>query len=269
MSEQSVIEQTTIPHTVESLVHDFQRLGLQAGMNIIVHSSLSSLGFVSGGAVAVVQALMQVITERGTIVMPTHSGDLSDPGTWSNPPVPKEWRDVIRDTMPAFHPAYTPTRGMGQIVEVFRSFPDVVRSYHPSVSFAAWGKHAAWITNDHPLDNPMGEGSALAKLYELDGSILLIGVGHDSNTSLHLAEYRQKKQNKTTESAPALLDGHRKWVTFESIEYETELFPQIGADFEIEHDYRRKKIGNAEVRVLSQKKIVDFAVAWLDKKKQG
>jgi aminoglycoside 3-N-acetyltransferase len=266
MSEQTVIEQTFIPHTVESLAQGFQEIGLQAGMNIIVHSSLRSLGFVSGGAVAVVQALMQVITEQGTIIMPTHSGDLSDPETWENPAVPKEWWTIIRDTMPGFHPKYTPTRGMGKIVEVFRSFPEVVRSYHPSVSFAAWGKHANWIINDQPLHYPMGENSPLAKLYALEGLVLLIGVGHDSNTSLHLAEYRQKKKKKTTESAPILKDNQREWITFENIEFETELFSEIGREFEAEHDIRHR-VGNAEVRLLSQKQIVDFAVEWLNKKK--
>ncbi|MCH5583678.1 AAC(3) family N-acetyltransferase [Shimazuella sp. AN120528] len=266
MSEKDVIEMTTTPHTIDSLAHDFRKLGLQRGMNIIVHSSLSSIGYVSGGAVAVVQALMQVITEQGTIVMPTHSGDLSDPKDWSNPPVPKDWRPLIRDTMPAFHPAYTSTRGMGQIVEVFRTFPEVLRSYHPSVSFAAWGKHASFIIQDHPLDNPMGEGSPLAKLYDLDGSILLIGVDHDSNSSLHLAEYRQTQQNKTTESASILWDGQRQWVTFESIDYQTELFPQVGAEFEVKHGVIQGKVGKAEVRLISQKKMVDFAAEWLNKR---
>jgi aminoglycoside 3-N-acetyltransferase len=194
MSESFTIQNKVKLNTVDSLVPDFKRLGLEKGMNIIVHSSLSSLGYVSGGAVAVVQALMRVITDQGTIVMPTHTTDNTDPSMWEKPPVPKDWWPIIRETMPAFHPSYTPTRGMGKIVEVFRTFPNVLRSNHPIVSFAAWGQHASRITAEHSLDNPMGEGSPLARLYELNGSILLIGVGYDSNSSFHLAEYRQNKQ---------------------------------------------------------------------------
>jgi aminoglycoside 3-N-acetyltransferase len=77
------------PHTVDSLAAEFRRLGLKEGMTVIVHSSLSSLGFVCGGPVAVVQALMKVVTEEGTLVMPAFSPDYSDPSRWDNPPVPE------------------------------------------------------------------------------------------------------------------------------------------------------------------------------------
>jgi aminoglycoside 3-N-acetyltransferase len=267
MSEQAIIQHTKNLHTVYWLIQEFEQLGLQKGMNIIVHSSLSSIGYVSGGAVAVVQALMNTITSSGTIVMPTHTGDNSDPSLWENPPVPQEWWPIMRETMPAFHPSYTPTRGMGKIVEVFRTFPDVYRSNHPTCSFAAWGKHAKWITQDHPLDYSMGEGSPLVKLYDLDGSILLLGVGYDSNSSLHLAENRQKRLVKNSESAAIQQNGKREWVTIENIEYQTEVFPQIGSDYESNKKVIHGKVGNAEVRLISQVDLVDFAVEWLNQNK--
>jgi aminoglycoside 3-N-acetyltransferase len=267
MSEQATILHTKKLHTVHSLIQDFKQLGLQKGMHVIVHSSLSSIGYVSGGAVAVVQALMQVITDQGTIVMPTHTSDNSDPSLWGNPPVPEEWWPIMRQTMPAFHPAYTPTRGMGKIVEVFRTFPDVFRSNHPTYSFAAWGKHAKRITQRHPLDYPMGEDSPLAKLYETDGSILLLGVGYDSNSSLHLAEYRQKQLVDNNESAAIQRNEEREWVTFENIEYQTERFSQIGSDYESNRKVFIGNVGNAEVRLISQVDLVDFAVDWLNQNK--
>lgn len=66
------IEQNTVyPKTRGSLAEDFRNLGLKKGMTVIVHSSLKSLGWVVGGPIAVVQALMDVLSEEGTLVMPT------------------------------------------------------------------------------------------------------------------------------------------------------------------------------------------------------
>ena len=62
----------------------------------MVHSSLSKLGYVCGGEVAVVEALIDVVGEDGTIVMPTHSADYTDPIFWGEPAVPKEWFEDIR-----------------------------------------------------------------------------------------------------------------------------------------------------------------------------
>ena len=99
------------PATIASLRDDLLALGVRPGMVLLVHSSLSALGWVSGGPVAVVLALEAALGEAGTLVMPTHSGDLSDPAAWRNPPVPEAWWAVIRDTMPAYDPGLTPARG--------------------------------------------------------------------------------------------------------------------------------------------------------------
>lgn len=99
MSEADATARSPAPRTRDSLTADVRPLGLEAGMTVLVHSSLSSLGWVNGGPVAVVQALMDVITADGTIVMPSHAG-LSGPAVWENPPVPESWWQVIRDTMP-------------------------------------------------------------------------------------------------------------------------------------------------------------------------
>ncbi len=264
MSESTTIEKTIQLNTTESLKNDFQQLGVRAGMNLIVHSSLSSIGYVSGGAVAVVKALMQVITEEGTIVMPTHTSNNSDPSGWGNPPVPEEWWPIMRETMPAFHPNYTPTRGMGQIVEVFRTMPQVYRSEHPTYSFAAWGKFAKWMTENQPIDNPMGEGSPLTKMYDLASYILLLGVDYDSSTSMHLAEYRQKQINTMQEGAAMERNGQREWKVYQNIEFVTELFPRIGLDFEAENEILRGKVGMSECRLISQKDCVDFTIQWLN-----
>lgn len=80
MGEKELIDRTPEPRTRRSLVAELRPLGLGPGTVVVVHSSLSSLGWVCGGSVAVVQALMAALTESGTLVMPTHSADYSDPG---------------------------------------------------------------------------------------------------------------------------------------------------------------------------------------------
>lgn len=126
MSEAETISKTRSPRTRETLTQDLFKAGLTPGITVIVHSSLSCLGWVCGGAVTVVQALMDVVTLEGTLVMPTHSTDYSDPLPWQNPPVPCEWWQIIRDTMPAYDARITPTRKMGKIVEVFRTCENVL-----------------------------------------------------------------------------------------------------------------------------------------------
>lgn len=269
MSEADTIDfSQPAPVTVKSMMRDLQGAGLGAGQTVLVHSSLSKLGWVAGGAVAVVQALMAVLTPDGTLMMPTHSAANTDPRYWRNPPVPESWWQVIRDETPAYDPAITPTREMGIIAETFRKFPGVHRSAHPSVSFAAWGKYAEALTVNHQLEAFLGEGSPLSRLYDLDGHVLLMGVGHGNNTSLHLAEYRAKLDNRRTErqGAAVFVDGERQWVEYDLvIDISDHDFDDLGADYERSIDYAPGRIGVAELRLLRQRPLIDYAVTWMER----
>ena len=157
MPEGQVVQKTETLATVESLQADFEALGIEKGMVLLVHSSLSAIGWVCGGAVAVIIALQEVLGDTGTLVMPAHSTDLSDPSQWENPPVPESWWQIIRETMPAYDPDLTPTRSMGKIAETFRKQSGVLRSAHPQSSFCARGPQASDIINNHALAYGMGE----------------------------------------------------------------------------------------------------------------
>ncbi|MFE8697763.1 aminoglycoside N(3)-acetyltransferase [Cytobacillus sp. FJAT-53684] len=263
MREEDVIKQLKSPHTRLSLYKDFKNLGVEKGMVVIIHSSLSAFGWVCGGAIAVVQALMDTVGSEGTIVMPTQTADISDPSEWQMPPVPKDWWPIIRDHMPAYDPQITPTRGMGKIVEVFRTFPGVKRSSHPMYSFAAWGKEADYILSEQPLEEGFGSKSPLAKIYELDGHILLLGAGHDSNTSLHFAEHAIPNREKVKKGTAIMENDKRVWKTYEEIVYDSDSFEELGKEFEKVYTVKCTAIGSATCKLMKQRPIIDFAREWL------
>ena len=268
MSEKEIIEKTNKPQTVKTLVKDLRNIGVSGGMTLLVHSSLSSIGWVCGGAVAVILALEEVLEKEGTLIMPAHSGDLSDPAKWENPPVPIYWCEEIRKTMPVFDPMLTPTRGVGVIPEVFRKQKGVIRSNHPQVSFAARGKNAEYITGEHSLEYAFGEKSPLAKIYELNGYILLLGAGHINNTSLHLAEYRVDYPSKSEETSglPLMVSGSREWVDIVDIKSYTDDFEDIGSAFFRSSgiSVMQAEIGQARSQFFRQRDLVDFTVKWME-----
>ncbi len=259
------------PLTMSSLTAQLTALGVEPGMTLMVHSSMSSLGYVIGGAPAVILALESALGPEGTLVMPTHSGDLTDPAGWSDPAVPEAWHDTIRANMPAFRPDLTPTRWMGVIPETFRKQEGTLRSYHPFVSESARGPNAAFITSDHGLSMSQGEHSPLARLYDVGAYVLLIGVGYNRNTSFHLAEYRCKYAplKGCTRGGPMPTDdGGSRWVTYDDIYWYDADFPAIGYAFEDAGNVRVGRVGNAECRLFSQPSLIDFAVQWMDENRQ-
>jgi aminoglycoside 3-N-acetyltransferase len=262
-SEKSLIESTPEPRTRATLAADLRTLGLRPGNTVLLHSSLRSIGWVAGGPVAVIQALLDVLGEDGTLVMPTHTGGNTDPAGWSWPAVPAHWHETIRESMPAFEPAITPTRGMGAIPEVFRTWPGVIRSNHPTVSFAAWGARANDVTANHGLDNSLGETSPLARLYEMGAHVLLIGVGYDRNTAFHLAEYHVPGKPRIQAGSAIVSNGQRIWAEYADIEFHDEPFPEIGAAFETTGAVITCTVGSAESRLFSLPAAVDFAHQWM------
>lgn len=153
--------------TEADLRRELRALGLGAGDEVVVHCSLSSVGWVEGGADAVVDALAGAVGEEGTVVVPTFTASHA-----------KER---------PFDPAETPSQ-TGAVTEALRTRPDAVRSEHPTHSVAALGPAAEVLTADHPLDGSLGPDSPLARLARRGGRILLVGVGHDRNSTLHVAE---------------------------------------------------------------------------------
>lgn len=272
MSEEDAVRATPgMPASVQSIRDDLAALGVAPGMVLLVHSSLSSLGWVCGGPVAVILALEEALGPEGTLVMPAHSGDLSEPSYWKAPPVPETWWPTIRQTMPAYDVRMTPTRGIGAIPECFRNQEGTRRSFHPSDSFAARGPHAEMIVGGHTLEFSMGDGSPLARIYDLDGWILLLGTNFQCATSLHLAEYRAKypKKRQVKRGSPIVLEGTRKWVEYQDFDWDDSDFAAIGTSYvEKSGLVRSGRVANGMAQLMPQRPFIDYAVGWMEKNRR-
>ena len=266
MSESELIGRTTTPATTATLLRDLRAMGITRGDVLVVHSSLRSLGWVAGGAAAVVDALLEAVGPEGTVSMPSQSGDWSDPERWANPPVPEQWWAEILQGRPAYDPYATPLRQMGAVAENFLVRRSTLRSAHPLHSQMANGMHAAWIIERHPLDDSFGDGSPLGRLYELDAKVLLIGVGHDSNTSLHLAEARARWKGKTAieHRSKVEVDGAPTVVTWSEPEIHADDFERLGDELDASGLVQMGRLALATCRLARQRAIVDASIPWFE-----
>lgn len=253
--------------TVESLAGDLRALGLAAGQVVLVHASMRRIGPVQGGASAVVDSIRRVVGGSGTLVTPAITADNSDSSRahlarirgMSGAQVAR-----FRASMPPFDPATTPSTGMGSIAEHVRTAPGAVRSAHPQTSFAALGARAARIVSGHRPDCHFGERSPLARLYEMDARILLLGVGYDVCTAFHLAEYRYAADPPRRAYRCVITNGgSRLWWEYEDVVLDDADFGAIGRDWERAGAVSRGPVGLAASRLMPLAPAVDFASAWL------
>lgn len=249
----------------QDILDALKKAGVSKGQTIMVHTSLSSLGFVCGGAQIIIEALLESVGADGTIMMPTQSWKNLDPTAGVHWEEPEEWWQIIRDNWPAYNKDITPTNTMGAVAEMFRKWPKTLRSDHPARSVAANGKYAQYLTTEHDLSNIFGEGSPIGKLYELDGYVLLIGVGYDKNTSLHLADARAEYPGKhdSMEYSAIMENGERVWKGYSTLYVDGEDFNEIGNAFEKECSVQKVSLGNGTITFMRQRELVDFAVKWI------
>jgi aminoglycoside 3-N-acetyltransferase len=159
--------------TLRDISEGLRELHISEGDILLVHSSLSSFGNVDGGAETVIRALMHVIGESGALLMPSF-------------PAGSEY-ELVRGEV-VFDVARSPSE-MGLITEVFRKMGDVRRSLSPTHSLAGWGSKSRGVLDGHErCIVSCGQASPFEKLCHMKGKILLMGVGHEVNTTLHYVE---------------------------------------------------------------------------------
>jgi aminoglycoside 3-N-acetyltransferase len=151
--------------SVAEVLTQLEALGVRGGSVLLVHTSYRAVGPIEGGAHGLIHALLSALGPEGTLVMPT-----------------------MTDGESVFDPRATPTHEMGITAELFWRMPGTLRSTHPGGSFAARGPLAERICAPQPLAPPHGIDSPPGRVLELDGQVLLLGVDHSENTTLHVAE---------------------------------------------------------------------------------
>ncbi|MDD3411029.1 MAG: AAC(3) family N-acetyltransferase, partial [Eubacteriales bacterium] len=141
------------------------------------------------------------------------------------------------------------------------------RSAHPHVSWCARGPFAGWLLRGHTFGKPcFGPQSPLGRMYRRNAKVLLLGVGYDHCTCLHLAETLYPGTPREKISAAVKENGRRVWKTCEEIEFNSDRFPEIGAAYEAQGGQAALgRLGQADCRLLPIRPLVDFGLSWLQK----
>lgn len=235
----------------EDLVEALKRLGVESGMVLEVHSALSKLGFIIGGAETYNDALIEAIGHNGTIVMPFQDAYNTEPALFRYPPIAYELQETYRSAMPAFDPRRSEIYQMGKSVENMRRREGVEFSKHPNCAFLAYGRYAKTLIAHHDLDFALDDDSPLGKLYEMKASCLFVGCSYDNMTSLHLAEYRTKVRGIKVDGAALYEDGKRVYKNYLDICLDSDDgFEEIGARLEAKGLVKMMKVGECELRLL-------------------
>jgi aminoglycoside N3'-acetyltransferase len=149
-----------------NVVSQLRALGVRRGGVLLVHASFRAVRPVDRGPLGLIEALRHVLGPDGTLVMPSWSGEDDEP----------------------FDASTTPSAAdLGVVAQTFWRLPGVIRSDHLH-AFAALGPQARIVTADPLPLPPHIPASPVGRVHDLDGQVLLLGVGHDANTTLHLAE---------------------------------------------------------------------------------
>ncbi|MAG92118.1 hypothetical protein CMO83_05575 [Candidatus Woesearchaeota archaeon] len=163
--------------TKEDIKKSLIKAGLKKDDAVIVHSSLSRIGYIDNGVNTLIDSFLEIIGKNGLLVMPSFSALNYD----------KKKRIYVFDVKRT--PCYT-----GKVPETFRQRKGVQRSISPTHSLIAYGNKAKWFVSDHErCDNPYASKSPFYKLYHLDAKIFLIGVDQLANSSIHIVEDKYKK----------------------------------------------------------------------------
>lgn len=239
--------------TRTALEQTFRRLGVQEGGVLVVHAALSTLGYVVHGVPAVLAALRSVLGPEGTLMVPTFTGEHTDPSCWVDPPLPAAMWDEVRDSMPAFDERRTLPNLMGLLPLAVLADPDRKRSTHPLVSWAALGPRAEELVARHDLRDPFGQATPLGAARRLGAQVLLLGVDQRCNAAiLHAQAVVDAPQVRRNKGAfLAVEDGRRDWIVPTHFGECTAGFQKIEDELVVRGLVRVCLAGDATCRLMS------------------
>ncbi len=226
-----------------TLVEQLRALGVSAGSVLLVHTSFRSVRPVEGGPGGLIEALCVSVGPHGTLVMPSWTGSDED----------------------AFDPRHTPAASdLGVVADTFWRMPGVARSRHP-FAFAAFGPQAQHITSDPLPLPPHIPASPVGRVHDLDGLVLLLGVSHDANTTLHLAEILAAVPYGVPKQCMVERNGQPVRIDYRENDHCCQLFA-------LADEWRRERglqaegvVGSAQARLLRARDIVSVAREFLSK----
>jgi aminoglycoside N3'-acetyltransferase len=219
------------------LAGQLRGLGARAGGVLLVHTSFSRVGPVEGGPAGLIDALQQAVGSQGTVAMPTFTDDDDTP----------------------FDPARTPCHGMGVVADTFWRRPGVLRADSPH-AFAAAGPAAPAIVAPQPVDVPHGPRSPVGYAHDLDAQVLLLGVGHDADTTVHLAENLAGVRYRRPAHATVLEHGRPRRYDYGEVDHCCARFALLDAWLGARGLQARGRVGNGDARLARSRDIVAVAL---------
>jgi aminoglycoside N3'-acetyltransferase len=231
MAELSIAEVTSQLHA----------LGVEEGGVVQVHTSFRAIRPVEGGPLGLIEALRDALGPEGTLVMPSWSGEDDEPFDPRSTPVPPN---------------------LGVVADTFWRLPGVLRSDH-SHAFAAAGPEAARITSDPlPLPPHIPE-SPVGRVHDLDGQVLLLGVGHDADTTLHLAELIAGVPYRVPMYCTILQDGRPVRINYGENDHCCERFAFADEWLRVRGLQSEGPVGRAHARLARARDIVGVTLEHL------
>jgi len=223
------------------IVSRLRALGVHRAGVLLVHTSFRAVKPVEGGPLGLIEAITDAIGPGSTLVMPSFSGNDDE----------------------VFDPATTPASpDLGIVADMFWRLPGVLRSNHCH-AFAAFGTYASVVTRDPLPLPPHIPASPAGRVYDLDGQVLLIGVGHDADTMLHLAELMADVPYGVPKHCTVLQDGQPARIDYDENDHCCERFSLADTWLRARGLQSEGRIGPAYVRLARARDIVDAAIEHL------
>jgi aminoglycoside 3-N-acetyltransferase len=263
--------------TKGQLIDDLRRIGVRAGDTLMLHVSVKAIGWIVGGPRIVLEALFDVLSPEGTLMMlASWEGNPYELSDW-----PEDQQARWLAECPPFDPLTSPAdhREMSILAEYLRTWPQAQRSAHPLSSFVAVGRRAQWLTEHHPINYGHGADSPLERLCQADGRVLLLGDILSNLTLLHHAEHLVELPHKRIDryKMPILQDGKRVWIDVE--EFDTtngiadfgvgDYFREIGQSYVSAGYGQTGTVGEAQAYLFDVNEITAYAIEWMTEHHKG